>query len=260
MNTNIDVPKKKKVSIKDATPKPNINIVDYKAEKQPPVQNVDILSNQHMIMRLRVADDDTTDDITKYCSSSKKKITKTEPEVLSLNKSVVCNECKMCFWCCHKYDTETVRLPLKVVDNKVYGIGSFCSFECTTSFNFHSKEIMHDVWKSYELINLVAKRNGHKIPICQARTRFSLKTFGGYLDINTFRADAEPSISMPHPIIPISHFIEDGYVSDSKNTKSYIPLDNDRVLKAKQNLMNYDKSTRKSGIHSKMNLSSTAFM
>jgi hypothetical protein len=33
---------------------------------------------------------------------------------------------------------------------------------------------------------------------------------------------------------------------------AYVPLDHERVLKAKQNLMTYDQNVKKTGIHSKM--------
>lgn len=183
-----------------------------------------------------------------------KKGVKQDAELPKSTRAAICADTKTCFWCCHRFDGEVMHLPLKVLNGNIMGIGCFCSLECAAAFNFQSREIMHDPWRSYELLNIVAKRNGLPVPVKQADSRFTLKMFRGPDDIAKFREFHKTSNSLPHPVVPLAHYLEDTYSSDTANKSTYVPLDNERVLKAKQNLMNYDHAVRKTGIHSKMNL------
>lgn len=237
----------------EPAPPKSIVVVDYKAGAAAPSADSHA-TNQHMILRLKVGESDAGD-ITKFCDTGRRGRSApaaARPDQATALRATACADVKMCFWCCHKYDGPTARLPLRISNDAVYGVGSFCSLQCAAAFNFNSNEIAHDVWRTYELINLVAQRAGQAVPVRPAGTRFTLKAFGGALDIAKFREHGCVTACMPHPIVPITHFVEDSY-SEARGTKSYIPLDNERVLKAKQNLMNYDKG-RGTGIHSKMNL------
>lgn len=229
----------------------SIVVVDYKAGTPSSDTHA---TNQHMILRLKVGESDSGD-ITRFCEGRRNRVAPAAQRAEAApTRASPCSDVKMCFWCCHKFEGHTVRLPMRVTCDVVYGVGSFCSLSCAAAFNFNSSEIAHDVWRSYELINIVAQRSGLPVPVRPAGTRFSLKSFGGTMDIAKFREHTCMTACMPHPITQVTHFVEDSY-SEARGSQSFIPLDNERVLKAKQNLMNYNDKG-KSGIHSKMNLKS----
>lgn len=285
------------VSSASATNRPQrsvISITDYKAGVGGAASDAsytpDALTSQHIILRLRVnepaAAAGSEGDISAFCSgvtantgggaavggsggakgpapaqradgggAAASDGTTGRPGRAAVQS--VDTACRTCFWCCHRFEGEITRLPVKVVAGAVMGMGSFCSYECATAFNFHSREILHNAWQSYELINLVAQRNGLPVPVRQAPSRFSLKMFGGPDDITTFRESTRATISLPHPVIPLTHYLEDTYSMErdgglGARGTAYVPLDHDRVLKAKQNLMTYDQHAKKTGIHSKL--------
>lgn len=155
-----------------------------------------------------------------------------------------------CFWCCHEFKHPSIGLPIKYKNNQFYVCGHFCSFECAASFNFNSSELGQNAWESYHLLNTMARQGGITKPVTQASSRLALKMFGGWMDIEEFRSNNVKYRPLPSPMVPVVQVMDE--VSNVMvNKPSFVPLDNQRILKAKQNIFNvYKKET----IHDKMKL------
>jgi hypothetical protein len=136
-----------------------------------------------------------------------------------------------CFWCCHPFSNIPFGLPTKY-NNKIFHVyGSFCSLECTASYNFYNTEYRHDMWETYQLINLLSRRIGYSDQsIKLAPMRFVLKAFGGYMDITEFRAfsNTQKSIqSYPYPMVAMTQNMEE--INDYDSTRLIhrsLPLQN----------------------------------
>lgn len=167
-----------------------------------------------------------------------------------------------CFWCCHTFEGDAVGLPVKVNDSKYHVCGSFCSLECATAFNFNSKELYQDVWRSYELLNKMARDLGRTGVVQPAPSRYSLKMFGGWMDIDEFRGYPKLVNPLPSPMMSIVQYMEEIMTSDimhgtapRQQAPSFVPLDQERVNRAKKNLMTTSVlNGKKNTIHDKMGL------
>jgi hypothetical protein len=96
-----------------------------------------------------------------------------------------------CWWCCHDWEGEFLHLPYKYYEKQktFETMGYFCSWGCMKAFNMdgHGTSQMG----SNIGINItLMKKNmyGHTKPIKPAPSRWSLKMFGGPLNIEAFRA------------------------------------------------------------------------
>lgn len=163
-----------------------------------------------------------------------------------------------CFWCCHRLHGPPVGIPTKQLPNGRFGVaGTFCSHECAAAFIFNSRELHLNPWASYNLLNVMARHAGARVPVKEAPSRFCLRMFGGWMDIDEFRSGNSSFSPMPANMVAISQVMEDSCCGGSGISKdgsaAFIPLDHDRVMKAKQNLMKQSASTKNS-IHNKMNL------
>lgn len=98
----------------------------------------------------------------------------------------------LCWYCCHKFDTYPVPLPIslqKKTGKRLYNVmGNFCSFNCAKSYTLYNIK----TYNTYEIASLLSVLNKslNKIihPITCAPKRELLKSFGGILDIDTFRS------------------------------------------------------------------------
>lgn len=91
-----------------------------------------------------------------------------------------------CYWCCHRFDTPYVGLPLKYRNNVFEIYGCFCSLECVCAYNFDSRD-SSNTWETYNLINLMANMMEYEQYVYPAPPRKCLKMFGGYMTIDEFR-------------------------------------------------------------------------
>lgn len=93
----------------------------------------------------------------------------------------------VCYWCCHKFDSTYLGLPMKYKNNVFHVSGCFCSFECMCAYNFYSNENNYNIWEIYNLINIMANIMEYGRQIYPAPPRKCLKMFGGYMSIDEFR-------------------------------------------------------------------------
>jgi hypothetical protein len=153
-----------------------------------------------------------------------------------------------CLWCFHRFDTIPIALPVKYDEYKgtFHLDGFYCSFNCAAAHNFDKKE--HCMWERYSLLNLLYRKMHKKfIKIKPAAPRESLKILGGYMSIEEYRnalilQNKEYAVLYP-PMISIIPKIEETltYSNIKTNKNAYVPLDNDRIMKAQESL----KKTKK---------------
>lgn len=146
-----------------------------------------------------------------------------------------------CWWCCHKFDTKPIGIPLKFYNDKYHVFGCFCSLACACSYNTDMND--YKMWDRLSLLKQMAsKLYNEKITLHSAPPRESLKKFGGSLTIEQFRNKSQENEKtfrciMP-PMIPIVPMIEESnknYCNYNK-VKKNVPLNIDRVIKANKNL------------------------
>ena len=90
-----------------------------------------------------------------------------------------------CWWCCHRFDTYPVSMPVRFDPNtEIFKVkGCFCSFNCVKSYSFSNKV------RDGGLISLLYKfLNGTLKTISRAPPKEILKKFGGSIDINDYRS------------------------------------------------------------------------
>lgn len=100
-----------------------------------------------------------------------------------------------CWWCCHDWsEDEFLHLPYKYDERtKVFQtIGYFCSWGCMKAYNLDAHGISQKGSAIGTYISLMKKHMYKCIkPIKPAPSRWSLKCFGGNLDIEEFRKISE---------------------------------------------------------------------
>jgi len=92
-----------------------------------------------------------------------------------------------CLWCCNQFDTIPCAIPEKMIKDKFYVSGCFCSFNCAAAYNFNEKT--YNMWERYSLLNLLYQKM-YNVPIMKikiAPPRQVLKMFGGFMTIEEFR-------------------------------------------------------------------------
>ncbi len=96
----------------------------------------------------------------------------------------------LCYWCCHTFETIPCFIPLSYEKDKKYFFkvhGNFCSFNCAKTYIIENREINWN--KQLELLNflyrLIYKED---ITINPAPSKYLLKIFGGFMEIDEFRS------------------------------------------------------------------------
>lgn len=147
-----------------------------------------------------------------------------------------------CYWCCHAFDGVPLGLPMKLVDDSVFHVfGCFCSLACAAAHNMASNDSMDEIWERQNLLNLLGKKLGNDGCVRPAPNRLTLKMFGGYLDIDAFRAHAEGKhpkavvVNFP-PMVAVTQQLEELFENDITCDFKYIPLDHDRIDRYKERL------------------------
>ena len=146
-----------------------------------------------------------------------------------------------CWWCCHKFDTKPIGIPIKYYNDKYHIFGCFCSISCAYSYNTEMND--YKMWDRLSLLKQMSSKiykNNFKLK--SAPPRQSLKKFGGSLTIEEFRSKSMESEKtyrciMP-PMIPIVPMIEESNKNhcNYNKVKRNVPLNIDRVIKANKNL------------------------
>ncbi len=145
-----------------------------------------------------------------------------------------------CLWCCHPFDTPPVPLPLKLVKNKFFVEGCFCSFNCCAAYNFDKS--YPDKWERYSLLHLLYKKiyktSFRKILL--APPKEVLKVFGGHMSITEYRKNLitnEKSFKIiSPPIISIIPKIEENITMKIAQNNKFIPINQNLMDKASLSL------------------------
>ena len=147
-----------------------------------------------------------------------------------------------CWWCCSPFTNMPCALPIRKKEENFTVMGCFCSPECAASWNFDNSE-NEDKWERYSLLNILYKKTFEdmNINIKLAAPRQSLKIFGGNLTIEEFRKNNINynkifKIVMPPMISVIPQIEEISNNTFYNKSKSFIPIDKDRIEKANKDL------------------------
>ena len=89
-----------------------------------------------------------------------------------------------CFWCCHRFETRPIVLPVKDQGEYIEVQGNFCTPECAMSYLFDLRMDSYCRWEQLSLLNRIYGVNG---PIKPAPPRQILKLFGGPMGIEEYR-------------------------------------------------------------------------
>jgi len=89
-----------------------------------------------------------------------------------------------CFWCCHRFETRPIVLPVKDQGEYIEVQGNFCTPECAMSYLFDQRMDSYTRWEQLSLLNRIYGIDG---PIKPAPPRQILKLFGGPMGIEEYR-------------------------------------------------------------------------
>jgi hypothetical protein len=148
-----------------------------------------------------------------------------------------------CYWCCHRFPTVPVGIPIKFKDGRYHVVGCFCSLECAAKHNFEDPSMSTDeMFERYALLNLMAATIYSEYgPVKPAPPRVALTMFGGKMSIEEFRAHSSPTssklfdVTFP-PMSAMTLQIEEINQSDIVNDFRYIPIDNERITSYKERM------------------------
>ncbi len=88
-----------------------------------------------------------------------------------------------CMNCNHSFDNEPFGIPIKIVNNKCYMFGNFCSGSCGAAYNFDTN-YDSNAFERYSLMNYIYNNNH---PIFIANSKLILKQWGGKYTIEQYR-------------------------------------------------------------------------
>lgn len=151
--------------------------------------------DDHVIMQLNLSDDSIhsiTHNLKDSYSNEPQAYDPTgfshDSEIIKDNK-IDSRRSSVCFWCCHELVDFQCGMPIKynkITDHfEIYG--TFCSFQCTSAYNFSINSKSYKVWEINSYINMLANRYGYMDIIKPAPDRYVLKMFGGEMTIEEFR-------------------------------------------------------------------------
>jgi hypothetical protein len=91
-----------------------------------------------------------------------------------------------CFWCCHRFDTQPIILPVRDQGEYIQVMGNYCSPECAMAYLF---DMHQDSYARWEQLSLLNRLYGQAVggPIKPAPPRQILKMFGGPMSIEEYR-------------------------------------------------------------------------
>lgn len=153
-----------------------------------------------------------------------------------------------CWWCCHPYESETLKLPVRY-DNRrdVFSTcGQFCSWSCMKTYALETYGLTRGSIMCSNMI-LMRKKKFRKLShIKPAPKRQTLKVFGGALDINEFRSNSivdkvEDKLDINEKsendvIVPIVSNTKKMYeIKSASGTNEQLRLKREKPLKRDQN-------------------------
>jgi len=153
-----------------------------------------------------------------------------------------------CWWCCHDFDTPTLKLPHKydTLRNVFHTSGTFCSWSCMKAYAIDKYGITRGGIICGNLITM-RKRLFNKIGhIKKAPNRYELVEFGGGMTIEEFRnnvlVDKEEEkleinqIPVPEIVIPfVSNTKKMDEIKNSKMSNSALKLKRNKPLQRSHN-------------------------
>lgn len=160
------------------------------------------------------------------------------PKVLSSENLESVQELKTdisCWWCCHRFTSFPVSLPVKynMKTCQFHVYGCFCSFNCVAAYIYEherdkSNHLLHFMYRKLTKIKI------YRGSIKRAGPRESLKMFGGPLSITEFRENFN-SLDELHlnifPVCYISRQLEEHRISKPLKKGSVI-LPEETIRKA----------------------------
>jgi len=104
---------------------------------------------------------------------------------LQLYKNMPSNKCSACFWCSYDYMGTLCYIPKHIINDVIYGYGSFCTPECAVAYLI--KENMDDTtrYERYYLLNYLYG-NGKRIKP-SPNPYYTLDKYYGNLSIEEYR-------------------------------------------------------------------------
>lgn len=144
-----------------------------------------------------------------------------------------------CWWCCYKFNTEPVYLPITYKDDVFNVKGNFCSFNCCLSYNHtHNK----NYYESESLIYLFYKKTNNilmvdDINIPYAPDKEILQKFGGCMSIEDYRKNfqlKQYNVKYPSHTLIIPE-LEEITLSSNENVNITDTTSNKLILKRKKN-------------------------
>jgi hypothetical protein len=163
-----------------------------------------------------------------------------EFEEKNKNKEWPMNTSISCYWCCHRFDNSPFGIPINYVNDTFQVYGCFCSLECAAAYNFSENSSQDEMWERNQLINMFSRKVKLGNIVKPAPSRLSLKKFGGYMDIETFRSFNNTNkfinVNFP-PMTSVTQQLEEINDFEICNDFKYIPIDNDRINKYKEKIV-----------------------
>lgn len=150
---------------------------------------------------------------------------KTEKHIDKKTENTICTSEieKLCWWCCHSYNNETICLPIRKKcgekgENSYECVGTFCSPECTCAYILDSGSRYGDKWAEYELLHEMLNQTEKIKP---APKRELLRVFGGELTIADFRSNNKQYNMVYPPMVTLKMQMDDTpYDSNISNDES----------------------------------------
>jgi len=150
-----------------------------------------------------------------------------------------------CWWCCHKFDSIPIGLPVYYckIKNKFRVKGVFCSFACMIAYN--NNEYNNKSSHKYLINFLYKKLTGveRSISGLSAPPRNSLKCLGGELTIEEFRQATEENKiykMVEYPMFMSRDYIEEVDIANLKNANVKIFNENTSSTIVKQSTNKLD--------------------
>ena len=130
-----------------------------------------------------------------------------------------------CWWCTYPIEGENFKLPYKMDrSGKYHVMGNFCSWECMKTYNMHENRMKFGEIQTF-ITSMRLKRYGKIMRLGCAPDRYSLKKFGGLLDIKEFRSNYgahPPTLTMPdtqhflHELVEKKPYVNTDVVTDGQ--------------------------------------------
>lgn len=138
-----------------------------------------------------------------------------------------------CWWCCHP--PAPLHLPLDYKNNEFKTMGHFCSWECMKAWTLKniSQSKCGNVCMFINLMRVKHYGGDPRGVIKRAPSPYCLKTFGGSLDIKTFRKSNHNTVKVTFP--NESHKLHTVHVSEPEHTRLQSGFDTKNKLESINN-------------------------